>query len=903
MNKIDQVYEILVELEEKKRRGISASEISKVLGADRANISRYLNKLYKKHRVEKINGRPVLYRAIKSESIYKRTVESKNSLDKIIGAQQSLRTPIQQAKAAILYPPNGLHTLILGETGVGKSMFAELMYQFAKEAKVIPEDAPFIRFNCADYAENPQLIMAQIFGVKKGAYTGADKDKEGLLKKADSGILFLDEVHRLSPQGQEMLFTYIDKGFFRPLGETEKVIYVNVRIIAATTEDPQSYLLKTFTRRIPMTIVLPSLKDKGIMERYNLIESFIKEESKRIGKSIYINKNSLISLLLYDCPNNIGQLKSDIQLACAKAFVNYKSRQEEYILITQSDLPQHVKRGLLKIKQNREDIDCIFKGKGDILRFYYKDDKEYEINYQYNDNEGFYDIIEKKLEDLKNTGVKDEEVSNIINLAIESHFQKYIKNFSLNIKKKEILEIVNIEILEVVEEILSFASKRLEKEYDEKIYFGLALHLHGCIERLKNGNEIYHPKLNMIRVDYPDEFLVAMEIAKIIDDKFNIETPLDEIGYLAMFLASNTLDSEDEEEDKVGILVIMHGKSTASSMVEVANTLVGIQHAKALDMPLSMKPQDMYEIVKQHVKEMHKGKGIILMVDMGSLTNFGDMIYEETGIIVKTVDMVSTPMVIDACRKAVLGREIDEIYTSCREMNFYNKSIERTNDITNDINRKNIIITACFTGEGASERLKRIIQEKLYKKDSIEIIPLNILDRKEFLCKIKQYKEKHKILAIISTIDIHLDGIQFISAAEVLNGEGIKKIVDIVKEEEMYLNIGKSLKEHMIYIDGRKIIDHLRYVIDDIQRKLNVQVVDEVKIGIILHLSFLIDKLCGGGKEVKFYNLEEYKNQYSRELILIKDCLKPLEKNYNIEIDENELAYICKMFLLNREDI
>ncbi|SHH86608.1 sigma 54 modulation protein [Caloranaerobacter azorensis DSM 13643] len=899
MKKIDQVYEILIELEEKEKRGISAIEISKVLGTDRANISRYLNKLYKDQKVEKINGRPVLYKAIKSESIYKRTVENNNSLDKIIGAQLSLRTPIQQAKAAILYPPNGLHTLILGETGVGKSMFAELMYQFAKEAKVIPEDAPFIQFNCADYAENPQLIISQIFGVKKGAYTGADRDKEGLLKKADSGILFLDEVHRLSPQGQEMLFTYIDKGFFRPLGETEKVIYVNVRIIAATTEDPQSYLLKTFTRRIPMTIVLPSLKDKGMMERYSLIESFIKEESKRIGKSIYINKNSLISLLLYDCPNNIGQLKSDIQLACAKAFVNYKSKQEEYILITQADLPQHVKRGLMKIKQNREDIERIFEGKGDILRFYYKDDKGYEINYQYNDNEGFYDIIEKKLEDLKNTGTKDEEINHIINLAIESHFQKYIKNLSLNIKKKEISEIVNMEILQVVEEILSFASKRLKKEYDEKIYFGLALHLHGCIERLKNGNKIYHPKLNMIRVEYPDEFLVAMEIAKIIDNKFNIETPLDEIGYLAMFLASNTLDSEDEEKDKVGILVIMHGKSTASSMVEVANTLVGVQHAKALDMPLNMKPQVMYEIVKQHVREMDRGKGIILMVDMGSLTNFGDMIYEETGIIVKTIDMVSTPMVIDACRKAVLGRELDEIYTSCREMNFYNKPIERKSDL----NKKNIIITACFTGEGASERLKRIIQEKLHEKNSIEIIPLNILDRREFLCKINQYKEKHKILAIVSTIDIHLDGIQFISATEVLNGEGIKKIMDIVKEEEMYLNVGKSLKEHMKYIDGGKIVDDLRYTIDDIQVKLNIQVVDEVKIGIILHLSFLIDKLCGGGKEVNFHNLEEYKDQYSRELIIIKDCLRPLERNYNIEIGENELAYICKMFLLNREDM
>lgn len=208
----------------------------------------------------------------------------------------------------------------MGETGVGKSMFAEAMYYFAKESHILNEKSSFIRFNCADYADNPQLVIAQIFGVKRGAFTGADRDKDGLLKKANGGILFLDEIHRLSPQGQEMLFTFIDKGIFRPLGETEKFEEASVQIIAATTENPKSYLLQTFTRRIPMTIVLPPLRERTIEERYALLEEFIKSESLRLKKSIYVNKNALISFLLYDCCNNIGQLRSDIQLSCAKAF-------------------------------------------------------------------------------------------------------------------------------------------------------------------------------------------------------------------------------------------------------------------------------------------------------------------------------------------------------------------------------------------------------------------------------------------------------------------------------------------------------------------------------------------------------------------------------------------------------
>ena len=157
MSKIDEIYNALKELEVKSDEGITASELSIFMKLDRANVSRYLNQLYKDGVVNKIEGHPVKYSCVtrneekKSKEIKKAYKEIKrNTLDTLVGAKLSLQMPIQQAKAAILYPPRGLHTLILGETGVGKSMFAEAMYNFAIESKVIGEEAPFVRFNCAD---------------------------------------------------------------------------------------------------------------------------------------------------------------------------------------------------------------------------------------------------------------------------------------------------------------------------------------------------------------------------------------------------------------------------------------------------------------------------------------------------------------------------------------------------------------------------------------------------------------------------------------------------------------------------------------------------------------------------------------------------------------------------------
>ncbi len=221
----------------RRHAGFSAEDVAHCAGIDRTNASRDLNLLAQEGKVERIPGRPVLF-IVKAPSIEQFHENGNNSkylsevplqvtqepgkppavaasvyngavvtnFETLIGGGEGLKVAIQQAKAAMLYPPRGLHTLLCGPSGVGKTTFARLMHEFALELQALPADAPFISFNCADYAGNPQLLMAHLFGVVRGAYTGADRDREGLVEQAHRGILFLDEVHRLPPEGQEMLF-------------------------------------------------------------------------------------------------------------------------------------------------------------------------------------------------------------------------------------------------------------------------------------------------------------------------------------------------------------------------------------------------------------------------------------------------------------------------------------------------------------------------------------------------------------------------------------------------------------------------------------------------------------------------------------------------------------------------
>src|SRR5699024_9419078 len=184
-----------------------------------------------------------------------------------------------QIKTAIMYPDNGLPLLLLGASGSGKTYLAHQIYQYAQAENYLTEKAPFIAYNCAQYVHNQELLSSVLFGYMKGAFTGANEDRSGLLEQADGGILFLDEVHRLSEEGQEKLFTFMDTGQFSPIGDNSQNKTANVRLVFATTENIHSVFLPTFLRRLPVIVKLPSFQERPQTEKLCLIDRFFIRES------------------------------------------------------------------------------------------------------------------------------------------------------------------------------------------------------------------------------------------------------------------------------------------------------------------------------------------------------------------------------------------------------------------------------------------------------------------------------------------------------------------------------------------------------------------------------------------------------------------------------------------------
>ncbi|HOL63287.1 MAG TPA: sigma-54 dependent transcriptional regulator [Elusimicrobiales bacterium] len=231
--------------------------------------------------------------------------------------------------------------MILGPTGTGKTTLAKLIHKYSHR------DGNFVDINCSAY--NEELIETELFGYVKGAFTGASENKNGKLKEADNGTLFMDEIGTMSLEMQKKLLKAIEEKSFYPVGANKKE-ESDFRLISATLEDPlklikENKLRTDFYSRInTITIYLKPLRQR-INDIFALIESFTKDKRK-----LYFSKEATNFLLTYDWPENVRELKSMIDYLVLNSKGNidinilkdfFKTKQKQAINI--EDMLSHSK--------------------------------------------------------------------------------------------------------------------------------------------------------------------------------------------------------------------------------------------------------------------------------------------------------------------------------------------------------------------------------------------------------------------------------------------------------------------------------------------------------------------------------------------------------------------------------
>jgi two-component system response regulator AtoC len=241
----------------------------------------------------------------------RKILEGKRIVERFLGESPQIKQVLNKIK---IVAPTNMTVIIQGESGTGKELIARMIYQ-----ESLRKDKPFIAIDCGAIPET--LVESELFGYEKGAFTGADAQKEGKFEQANGGTLFLDEITNLPQSLQAKLLRVIQERKVQHLGSSAKEIMIDVRIIAATNTILSDEVLKgrfrddLYHRLNEFNINLPPLREReGDIPL--LVKYFLEEANLEFNKKIEgISGEAMKSFLNYPWHGNVRELRNEIRKA------------------------------------------------------------------------------------------------------------------------------------------------------------------------------------------------------------------------------------------------------------------------------------------------------------------------------------------------------------------------------------------------------------------------------------------------------------------------------------------------------------------------------------------------------------------------------------------------------------
>ncbi|MCO6533032.1 sigma 54-interacting transcriptional regulator [Lactobacillus sp.] len=878
----------------------TAGGIAQALNAKRNTVSLYLNQLTNEHKLVKVQTRPVrfIHRAQFEKSNYalkKDTyatvaqLEQENNNQDILKSfaqiNPSLKESVERVRAAVLYPNNGLPLLITGESGTGKSYLVGLINRFCRTNKLIKTTAPFVTVNCAQYADNPELLTSNLFGYKKGAFTGADQDHDGAFVEANGGILFLDEVHRLGPKGQEKLFTYLDQGLVYPVGETSHGKRVSVRLCFATTEKVENNFLTTFMRRIPVKISLPPLSQRSREERLNLIYTLLCNEQREIAKPITVSDQVLEMLANYLPVGNIGDLKNAVKLTIARA--NADAKKANKLTLTAYNLPVDVlmrsktesylsAKKPLQITDETEPADLIARSFPEKKIFLHSLER---LLTTYEQSNNHLPNCESKLKQivyqLFDTLLFEKNASK--QLPLLSYVIEHLKHLFEQLQNAYQLQVSGNAIYAI--SYYLFERQKIQWNIDEV--------------RQKNA---LHSLYQEVRQRYPEVYAYVGKLLLLI--KNNLEIELNEVDYIFLSIYLNKL----EIITKTGLIkaiVLAHGYATAGSIANVVNRLLNAHTLDAFDMPINVSTQQIANKIIDYSENNDVSHGLIILVDMGSLQEIEKLFPRQLDAPLLLINNVSTSLALTVGESILQKRSFREIGQLAQQKS--KVEIKLTYPAKR---RQQVILTTCYSGIGTATHVARLLERCMPSSSKIKIIPYDYQALKD-PHKVKVVNKMYDVIGIVGTENPEIPGLDFIHLEKILSDKGTAKLQKWLTKSftvpEIKLIMNNLVKNFSLertinmvtILDAPKVIENITIFLQELERRFSISLSNQKKFTLYVHISYLIERLIRKEKnDLDPEYAKTYAHKYATDLKIIKAAFSVIIDNYNVKIPVSELIYI-----------
>lgn len=855
-NNKERVYEFIttysLEYEHDEYPRFTTNFLSQKLNMQRTNLSSILNQLVNEGKLIKQKGRPVMYQYInlseEAEEVFKR----------LIGYDQSLKDAVAGAKATILYPKGKPSILITAQRGCGAHYFAETVFEFAVKSGVIKNREALLVFDCKAYQENPDYRQKLLFGTE---------DEVGILNQSEDGMLFINHIDMLPAYERRRLLSTKERGI----------------LICRTDLSVNQEIYHSLQERTDFEIKLPNLNERSMEERFQLIQCFLYDEIKNIGKNLEMDSNILSALLLYESDDNVTGLKKDIHTGCVNCYARKGSSKNKFIEILLSDFPTYVRKGLIYSKTHKEELEELVSE-----QYVYAFTHSTMLKKQAQKSEekrDIYQSIDDRKKKYKKQEIEEEEIDTYVSVALKEDFQKYYNELSGKISNRNMLEnIIANKMIEHVDLFLKKAEETFQIKYDEKIMCALCLHMNSALIRNESKQRVSNEEIVQMTVSYPQEYQLAQEFILETEEVFHTRLNVDEIIFVMMFL----LEERVTKKQQVVTLIAMHGDHSAQEVVKTVNILSNENNTYAFNLPLNQNMKEAYEDFKKEIIRIDQGKGIILIYDMGSLRTMAESIAAETNIDIRFVESPITLIGVACSNKASEEKGIEEIYGYLQE-NFKTAAYSRNYDGSNKI----VVITS--KSETEAEKIQRFINENMSWND-VKIRRIVAANEGQLYSMIDSIAEEGEIVGIVGDYDPLLHQYQFIDVNQLMKSEKTN-LDDYIQTQNELDKTGitetyEYLEENFKELDIAQIEVYLDDFMDKVQDLLKVRLDENKKIGLIIHIVCLLDRIRQEYTPSISFIASGVIDKNKEMVPEVKKLLRPIEKEFNVYINDTEIATI-----------
>lgn len=863
-------------IDESELDSFTTSKIAAALSISRNLSSQYLNDLVREGLVVKAGAHPVHYfhraalerylQTSLGSSTYPTVFElfnnqdQKKGFERAIGYSQSLGFCVEQCMAAMSYPPYGLPMLLVGEPGTGKTLLAHLTYEFGVSAGILKESAELKVIDCARYKDDPAELARAWFG----------NDEAAGIRDRLSGSVCLFKSAELVPQAvmDDALDANGSKGRSRDGITPPRVIFIS-------SETSDGTFVQSMLRRIPMVISLPPFHERTLREREELALGFLRAEGRRMGVDVSIGRSAFSRLVNMQYRENIRELKTYVTNCCAEAYLH---REGDRITVQTC----HLAPGLLAGSAEQQDVD-------DLVAI------DVAQGITGSDLHGIIHLFEAMVELHTRfvAGKLDEKGFGAGVAAYARDFEDYVVfgGKAANAKLDAWIRMIS----SAIEDVNATHGIDLTKKCAVLIARGLQIQLWSEVQ-LAAWESSHRAELLRLYASLVQNHLFARtvvaqirsEVKNLLGVEMNVSV------CIPLFFEIAACEPGSRHRRRAGV-ILCHGYSTASSMADSANRILGTRVFESIDMPYDQQLKDVVPRLRAVIERLSYCREIVVLVDSGSLETVHEDFAGIANLSLGVINNASTGLAIEIGSGLLQGKDIAEVLMAAQE------ACSSRYRVISGRELEDALMFCSENGIIAAEKVKMLLAQSFERDIPVQLISsdYNQLARNGLN---DEALSRYNVRAVVGTLNPKIPGIPFVALEDIIAKE--RTALDSILAEHMHpaeltafhRNLVKSFTlenviESITILNPQTLFDEVSAAVKRLGSALGTTIDGRFGIGLYVHLCCLVERLVTRSPIESYAGSEVFEREHADFINAFRTSFKAITRHYKVEIPTAEIAY------------